>query len=472
MNSSKLISLLKTFSNKELKALKKFVESPFHNEQMNVTQLYQYIYEGAPQFNEKYLLKEKAWNRLYPKEKFKDIRLRRVMSDLLKICQDFVAWQMYKKNTIQVQTNLLKYYRIHQLPKQFNTVISDIEKHEKKNPKQDIWHHFHKLQVSNEITSHISQQHIRTTEPNLQEISDNLDAFYLINKLKCCCSIFNYQNLALAEYKVPMIREVLDHLSKKDYSHIPLVVIYHKSLLTLLDPDEPLHFQELKETLLKANALLAQEEVVDMFVLARNYCIKQANQGNKQYLHDLFDLYESELTMGILLNNGEIPPFTYKNIVTLAIKLQKYDWTKAFIEEYKVHLAKEFRESTHAFNLARLHFDKKEFEEVIALLNQMEYREIFLELSAKNLLMKTYYETEEFELLHSFLDSFQMFIRRKKKILGYHCTGYLNLIKATRQLVRLQYTNAEQIEKITLKLKNKKEIVDKTWVMEKLSLLV
>jgi len=472
MNSSKLISLLKTFSNKELKALKKFVESPFHNEQMNVTQLYHYIYEGAPQFNEKYLLKEKAWNRLYPKEKFKDIRLRRVMSDLLKVCQDFVAWKMYRAEPMQVQTNLLKYYRMHQLPKQFNTVINDIEKYEKKHHKQDIWHHFHKLRINNEITNHISQQHIRTTEPNLQEISNHLDAFYLINKLKCCCSIFNYKNLALVEYQVPMIREVLEHLEKKDYSHIPLVVIYHKSLLTLLDPDEPQHFQDLKKTLLVANASLAQEEVVDMFVLARNYCIKQANQGNKQYLHDLFDLYESELKMGILLNNDEISPFAYKNIVTLGIKLQKYDWTKAFIEQYKAHLAKEFRESTHAFNLARLHFDKREFEEVIALLNQMEYREIFLELSAKNLLMKTYYETEEYEVLYSFLDSFQMFIRRKKKTLGYHCTGYLNLIKATRQLVRLQYTDAEQVEKTVLKLESTKEIVDKPWVMEKLSLLV
>jgi len=444
------------------------VDSPFHNDQKKVTELYEYIFQTMPDFEEDALTKEVVWQKLYGKEVFKDSRLRRVMSDLLRVCEEFLDWEMYKNTPQQVQINRLRYYRTHHLDKFFKATLQDIRMYEQQHPQQDIWHYFYQLGISHEITNQISQQRKRTEEPNLQEVSNHLDAFYLINKLKCCCSIFNYQNLAVANYEVPMIKEVLMHLEEQDYSHIPLIVIYHKCLLTLLEPEKTVHFQELKTTLFEHQSLFSQEEARDIFVLARNYCIKQANQGKQEYLKELLDLYEVELANGILLDHGFLSPFTYKNIVTLGIKLKRYEWTQVFIEEYKTFLSEEFRESTYAFNLARLYFDKEDWAKVIPLLNQMEYKEIFLELSARNLLMKTYYEMEEFEVLISFLDSFQMFLRRKKKILGYHCTGYMNLIKVTRQLVRLEYGKKEEREKFKQKVVEMKEIVDKQWVLNKL----
>jgi len=472
MQNSKLIVLLKTFDETILAELHKFVSSPFRNEQKNVISLYQTLYKLAPTYKKPNIEKEYIWKHIYPKETYNDIRLRRLMTDLLRVCEDFIIYKQAEKDKLTQQTYLLQYYRANELDKHFNTCLRNIRNHQAQYPQQDIWHYNKEFTIEREISMHIGKQRNRTIDPNLQVLSNKLDAYFLVNKLKCCCYIVSYQNIRKGEYNLPMLDAILAHLNEHDYSAAPMIVFYKYALLVLLEPDNRTYFEQLKATLLDNLPLFAQEEIEEMFLTLRNYCIKRANKGDQKYLNELFEVYKIEIAHNILSPNNELSPFTYKNMVTLGMKLQKYDWTKTFIEENKTHLAQDFQESSYAFNLARLYFDTGNFENIIPLLNQMEYKEIFIELSSKTLLMKTYFELEEFEALHSFLDSFQMFIRRKKKTLGYHWNSYMNLIKATRQLVRLQYNNNKNIEKVIANIQNEKAIVDKKWLLDKLALFV
>lgn len=472
MQDSKLISLLKTFDENTLAELKKFVASPFHNEQKKVISLYQILHKLAPTYQKPNIEKEYIWKQIYHKEAYNDIRIRRLMTDLLRVCEAFIIYKQNEKDKLSQQTHLLQYYRANELDKHFNTCLRNIRSYQEQHPQQDIWHYNKEFAIEREISMYIGKQRNRTKDPNLQVLSDKLDAYFLVNKLRCCCYIVSYQNIRKGEYNLPMLDEILAHLNQHDYSDAPMIIFYQYALLVLLEPQNTTYFEKLKATLLDNLSLFAKEEQDEMFLTLRNYCIKRANKGDQKYLNELFEVYKIEIAHKILSPNNDLSPFTYKNMVTLGMRLQKYDWTKTFIEENKTHLAQEFQESSYAFNLARLYFDTGKFENIITLLNQMEYKEIFIELSSKTLLMKTYFELEEFEVLHSFLDSFQMFIRRKKKTLGYHWNSYMNLIKATRQLVRLQYKNNKNVEEFILKLQEEKAIVDKRWLLEKLALLV
>ncbi len=471
MKNSKLILLLQTFDEDTLREFRKFVRSPFHNEQKKVTALLEYLYKLAPEFKKNLVAKERVWKKLFSDTPYNDVQMRRLMANLLRLGESFITWKKMEADPVTQQSYQLQYYREHQLDKHFVGSLRNIRKWQETHPTQDIWHYHREFVIEREIAKSISQQQNRIIDPNLQLLSDKLDAHFLINKLKCSCYIISYQNLKKTSYNLPMLQEVLDHLKKHDYSHIPMIEFYHYALLVLLEPNEDAHFEKLKKTLTNNLDLFDDEEVTEMFLALRNYCIKRSNQGEARYLEELFELYKMEVKNSLAVDNKKLSPFTYKNIVTLGIRLKKYDWTQNFIEENKKALASEFQASSYAFNLARLFFQKSEFEKIIPLLNEMEYKDIFIELSAKHLLMKTYYEMQEYEVLYSFLDSFQMFIRRKKKLLGYHCTGYMNLIKMTRQLVRLQYGKKDDIEKFKQKILKMEEMVDKRWVLGKIDSL-
>lgn len=106
-------------------------------------------------------------------------------------------------------------------------------------------------------------------------------------------------------------------------------------------------------------------------------------------------------------------------------------------ETYKNSLEKPYRESAYHFNLARLEFCKKNYGAVLDLLQKANYRDVLVNLAIKTLLLKTYYELDEYNLLESHLHAMQNYIHRKR-ILGYHRANYLNIIRYTGKLLALR----------------------------------
>ncbi len=467
MENSKLLVLVRTFSVAECRELSEFASCQLHSKKAYIAELLDFILAKAPDFNPQNLQKEQAWKHLYPNKPYNDTRIRRLMTDAQKLCEQFIVYKQLNQNQIQQKIYQLQYYRSHKLKKHFDSTLREIEKLKTQYQKTNIWTPFYEFAIEREKSIFIAQQRIRTVEPNLQLMTDKLDLFYLVNKLKSCCYILNYQNLNAKEYQLPLLEEVLQHLNKLDETQHPLLQFYYQALLTLSEEKSLEYFRKMKQILQENHPVFESKELVDMFVFARNYCIKQANKGNTHFLQDLFDLYQLETELGLIVIDNQLSPFTYKNVVTLGIKLKKFEWTENFIETYKEYLVDEFRASTYAFNLARLYFDQGAFEKVIPLLYQVAYKEIFLELSAKTMLMKTYYELEEFDALESFIDSFQMFLRRKKS-LAYHQVNYLNLLKFVRRMIRLDRSNKTKINAFKEEVKNATDLADANWLIEKL----
>ncbi len=466
MNNSKLIKYIKILSPKELKRLQEFVHSPYHNKHKDTKALMDYLYKSAPRFMHTRLEKERVFKVLFPKEKYTDLKMRTIMSYLLKVVETFIAIENFQANKQLMQLQLLKDSRERELEKPFKRVLQGLQKQQQKEPYKDASYFFNLYQIEYEVNKYIEEQQVRDQEPNLQELSDSLDAFYLINKLKYCCTILNYKNLATIDYRLPLVEEILQHLHQHDYAHIPIIAIYYHALLTLTESDDEMHFTALQELLQTHLTELPEKELQDIFVLSRNYCIKRINNGDPSYLPNLFKLYQAEIESGIILVNGYIPPSTYKNVVVLGLKLEEFEWTEQFIHNYKSQINAEFREATFSLNLARFHFSKKEYDKVIPLLHQISYMEVFGALAAKTILLETYYELEEEEALYSLLDSFQAFLKRKK-VLAYHRTHHLNLIKFVRKMLKIGPNQKSKIPALKQAILDTPNLVDRNWLLEK-----
>ncbi len=474
MKKSKLFAIFQSLTAAEHRQLKKFTRSPFFNKKEEVIALCDYLIKNAPKnpseidaWADKKMDKQVVFQKIFRKQNaYDDLKMRHLMSDTFKLLTTFIAYLNYSQTAEPF--HLLSAYRTRQLNKHFETTLDVLQK-KQNNLLADDTFFYQQYFLASEKNHFLEKQHQRHIEPNLQQLSDHLDEFYLAKKLKCYCSMLSYQNLFSVDYQLDLVDELNNYLAKNWQKYPTIIGIYYHALLTLLEPQEAKHFQQLKDLLQEKHQQIALSELQDMFVLARNYCIKRLNRGDTIYLKELFELYQTELERGSILENGFLPALIYKNIAAVSINLQEYDWTEGFLEEYKNKIPLKYQENTYCYCLAQWYFVKKQYEEVVPLLQQIEYKELFLSLDARRLLLKTYYELDEEESLFSLIDSFRIFLRRKDHM-TYHRNSYLNLLKFVQQLKKLgKHTpNLQaQLQQIQEQITQTKELVDKRWLLEK-----
>jgi hypothetical protein len=156
-------------------------------------------------------------------------------------------------------------------------------------------------------------------------------------------------------------------------------------------------------------------------------------------------------------------------MVVAALKLNKVGWVKTFIQEYKTKLPEESRENAFSYNMAKLYFHQDRYDDVISLLNTVEYEEVSYYLGAKTLLIRTYYETDEIDALDSLLESFRTYIGRHDKISVQRKQNYKDFISFIRKLSRVIPGDQKAIKKIREEFDKSEGIVSTDeWLKEKI----
>ena len=99
-------------------------------------------------------------------------------------------------------------------------------------------------------------------------------------------------------------------------------------------------------------------------------------------------------------------------------------------------------------------------------LRQVEYEDLFLNIYAKIMLMKIYYELQEHDVLDSFLKSFERFIRRHRG-LAYHRENYLNDIYFTRKMLKVNPFDRDGREALRRELETTPALTERGWLLER-----
>jgi hypothetical protein len=98
-------------------------------------------------------------------------------------------------------------------------------------------------------------------------------------------------------------------------------------------------------------------------------------------------------------------------------------------------------------------------------LQEADYKDLINNLIAKTLLLKIYYETDEFDALDAHLQSMQRFISRQR-VIGYHRDNYLNIIRFTRKLTQLKWSDAAEIMSFRNQIDSAAPLTEKDWFFE------
>jgi len=465
MQGSKLLDLLAILNRVELEDLRNHIHYQNRSENKSVL-LLDYIFQFKEDFTKPALEKSVAYSEVFKGKKYNDTSMRKCMSRLFDLCENYIAGSEVLRDEKRQQIALMAFYRERNLAKHYKGVLRNWQHSQAQPHSVDLVFFYNEFLVEREISKNIFQKQDRAAEPNLQQISQSLDNFYLMHKLKICCSSINYQLLSNTQYELPLMDELVAYLKKNEAKQPPIVCAYFYALLTLVESDNEMHFRKLSTLLFANTQTFHPDEQGDLFVLSQNYCIKRINKGDEKYLHELLELYKTGLDKGLLLKKGFLSPLDYKNIVTLGTRLQFFEWTENFIKTYSKHLNQTIRDSYYHYNLARLYFGKKDFNQVLSLLNRVDHQEVFVMLDVKVMMMKTYYELEEIEPLLSLVESFRILLSRKKS-LGYHKMRYQNFLKFLRQMIRLDFNNKTEKANFKTEVEQTRQIMERDWFLEK-----
>ncbi len=466
MIKSKLFELFNVFSKKEVRQLGKWIASPFFNQRGHVLELFNYLVQvkfekrSTPQ-------REEAFSNLFPGLPYDDHKLRLSMSLLHKAFEKYLIWKQINKEENTAQIKLAKAYRDLNLTRHFVKTTSEIKTKQDRQPHRNADFYQSRYQVYLEEYLFLSEQN-RMENLSLQHVQENLDTAYITSKLRQSCFLLSHQNIYKKEYNFGMLPQIISYIKQDSALDIPAISVYYYCYLALIDQKKHSNFEKFKSLVFQYQSHFPKDELRDLFLLATNYCIRLMNQGERQFAKEGLSIYKEGLKNEVLFLNGILSRFTYRNIVAKAIVSKDFDWAEGFIQTYKNRLVEKHQESTFSFNLAWLEYERKNYDKALDLLNKADFTDLLINLSAKTIAMKIYYELEAFDLLYSHLEAMKKFISRKE-IIAYHKKNYLNTIKFTKKILELPISNRAVKKQLSVEIETTSAVAEKDWLLMQLT---
>ena len=464
MQNTRLHTVFNALTTNEIGHFRKFINSPFFNQRADVVALFEQLAAARKSIKplpDKVVISKK----IFPNKPFDDQRVRHAMSYLLKNIEQYLAYQTIFENGQFVQTRLAEAYRRRNLTDQFQRTLVNVKKTHADSPFRHADHYWEGYEIQ-------SQEYLftattrRATDLNLQDLGDQLDLAFLALKLRQSCVSVSHQAVFKTDYDMGLLPEVIDYIERENLLELPAIGVYYHCYKALTQPAETTHFQSFKKMLNLHDDAFPLSEIRDLYLLAINFCIRRYNEGSAGFLAEELELYKRALEKKFLLVNGALSRFTYQNAATLGLVLSEFEWVEDFLKNYTSLLEPRFREANHSFNLARLAYFQKQYDKALALLQRADYEDLLLNLSAKTILLKIYFETDEFNALDSLLDSMSNFVRRKK-IIGYHRDNYLNLIRFIKKLLQVPIGDRAARKLLQEEIMAVKAVAEREWLLGK-----
>ena len=462
MQESRLLKLLSTLSKDELKGLRGFIRSPFANKRREVVALFD-ILEKPLRSGKTIPDKQVVYRQVFPGAAYDDHRIRMAMSFLFQATGQFLAVREFMEDKPLFQRRLSGIFRQRQLPDLFIKTWEEAGKQQAQQPGRNADFFEGQYQLSLE-KYRFDVDNQSADRIDFQDLSDQLDRAFLARKLWQACFMLSHQTVRHTHYDFGLLNNAVSYLEKTGYLDVPAISVYYYCWRSLIRPGEKTHFQHFKKLLMQNGDLFPGAELRDLYLLAINFCIRRYNEGSQDYLPEQFELYREGFSKGYFISDGALSRYTYQNAATIGLVLRELEWVERFVHEYRPYLREEYREGLFSFNLARLEYQRRELGKALLLLQKAEYKDLLLNLAAKTLQLKIFYELQEFDTLESHLQAIRTFIRRKK-VMGYHRENYLNTVHFTQKILESRLFDKKERAALRREISETGALAEKEWLL-------
>jgi hypothetical protein len=478
MKDRKIFSALTGLNIYELNSFGKYVRSPYFNVNQHIIAYFEILdkYIKSEQTDE--LTNEYIWNSVFDNEKYNNQKLLKLNSDLVKLLEDFIAQKEFD-NMNSLRSNLkIAGANKRNMVKLYNGILGEIDRLGKLERNQSAEYYLTKYQIESNIFSLKTENEKKNekfeirSELNINKMSDNLDFFYIAEKLRHFCTLLSWKKMYKVDIEMNNMEYILELASKKPYSEIPPISIYFTMYLTYIDENNLENYHRLRKLSKSFIHIFPYKEQREIYSTILGYCINKINKNQTDFFRETFEVYRDGITQNILMTGDTLSVTTFRNIAIAALRVEEFDWAENFISEYAQYVDEKYRENAVEFSLARLEFYRKNFGKVLEHLYKVSYEDIWYNLNAKTLQIASYYELDEYDALESLLQAFKMYIKREKSLSIDRKDHYIHLIKFTNALMKINPKEQSKVLKLKEDIISTKGVVSKPWLIEKVENLI
>ncbi|MEO8666739.1 MAG: hypothetical protein ABI462_14705 [Ignavibacteria bacterium] len=482
MLNSKLIAILKTFSNEELKRFGEFLNSPFHNKNKKAILLFRLLSEFHPEYNNKDLTKEKLYSKVFAEAKnnYNDASLRNLLSDLIVLSEKFLAHYTFEKDRFEFNEKSLRELIDRKLTVLFDKKLKLAEESFQSGEFEGEQQYYKKFVVE-ELRSSGSQfadnLKLYKDESNLKA-SEYLSYFYLIKIFKLI-NFFQFQKqynlhneFAFAENLLSNLdlEKVMQYMKDnvKNEKDFLILSVYYKMYKTISEPADEKFYYEYKKALAENENLFSLLERYGLYVCLNNSGIMKIDLGNEKFFKECFEIY---ITMGekdlYSAYSGYFPLSAYTGIVNTGLAANEFKKTEEIIYSYSDKLNPDYKEAALNHSLAQLNFYLKNYERALEFINKTDTEFSHFKFHIKILLLKIYFEKEDYDSLYYTIDSFKHFLGKNKLVGETYKKEFGSFIKILDLIVKYRSLKDKKIYFNIKQLLENKAIASRRWLASK-----
>jgi len=466
MHKTKLIKILKSFSKSEIRRFSCFVKSFYRTGESKIIKLLREVVNYFPEFEDKNFTKQSLFNKLYPKKPYNDATIRKLISYLRNLAEEFLIHQNLKRNDIVRNLYLLKELSLRRADSLFEQTAALVEKQTKKYAKNTAFY-YNRFRLLNIINSHYGLRKRSIAVSNYQKEADSFFHYFFIEALNIYIYLANEKGISNREFDMILFNEVMSHLNNNPYTEITSIPVYYNCLMLILTEEEK-YFQILKEIKKTLDNKINYDELRIMYIVLQNFCVSRVKKGIIKFKWEAFELQKESISGGFHLSGERIHTFTFLNIVSEAASVGESLWGESFIQKYR-HLL----EAEHEFDIvnlsyAKCEFSRKEYEKALTRLGKINMENSQFKLSVKTLMLMIYYELNSYDSAISLLDTYKHFIARDKFLPKADRQNRLKFAKYFKEILNLKTGMNKDINLVKMNVLSTDNFVEKEWFLGKI----
>ncbi len=484
------VELLKTFSEDELDRFNEFINSSFFNANKKLCLLYKKLRRyalGSPTFTNEIRLK--IYQDVYGKcTKIKQLTatqknmLTKALSNLLSLAEKFIMVEQLDHNDATQYDLLFPELIKREQMLLYNRRLKAIQKELDGEQKKGLiyFNNRFKLYSLEEIALFLENKLHK--EDNYDELQYHLDTKYLIEKLSYHLAKITQQNkYAHKKFNLKPFYSLTNLLELPEYKFNPIIKLYVLNI-DLVEKDDEFTFKELSNTLKNNQDIIPMRTLRPFYKNLTNYCGEQIAKGNLMYFDFLFDIYKDMDAGNIFVNDGTINVGLLKNIITIACRVNAFNWADEKLAYYIDYVPKVMRNNVYHYNKGIIAFNQNKFTEVLTHFIEVRKIDDTHELNLRIVRLQCYYEADEYYEAHTqqMIHSLKVYINDNKRLSKKQKTAYYNFVIVFNMIYKFKDipNKRTRLAKIKNTLPNIKDkllqfdlLREKKWLLNKIQKL-
>jgi len=472
MIKSKVIDILQTFNNKEMKSLGEFINSPFHNKNALMFLLYTELRKFHPKYNSSELTKEYLFRKVYKKNEYNDAAFRNLLSDLLKLTEKFLVYSFIDSSPPEnyriLNHALLSRKAYGMFLKNYKLSVKELEGFK---PKENDYLYykwvFERQQF--EWLNKIQYEKYDNYSTEIQDLINSIESYFAVSISILYNRIINIQELVNKKFEMRFLDGMIEYTKNDCHKNNNLMKIMHMSLRMNRDKDEE-SFKGIKKLIPVFPDILDYDNCGEMLSFLLNFSTYKYHNGNIEYLYEYLQVNEIFIEQGQANNeSGYLSEIAFRNVVDLYIILGKFDEAGNFIEKYYDQLAPKLMLSNYNYTKALVACYKGENRLALEYLNKIKHDDYLFKYQIDCLTMRVYYELGLLENCFSIIDSNSHFIAKNKEGSKTYKMMFSNFLKYYKLIVSIKAKeDFRELPLIKKNLLSEKLITAGNWLLKKI----